>query len=299
VTVTIPEGTTTAGVASILGHAGVIHSPRVFTWYVRLHGAGPFEAGGYVLHRNSSYAAAIRALRAGPAFAIDRIAVPEGFTVEQIAARVGKLPGRSAERFLAAARVGVVRSRYQPPGSENLEGVLYPATYGLKRGDDEIAILRRMVAAFDRTGAELGIDQGAARLGLSPYQVVIVASMVEREAKLDEDRGPIASVIYNRLRAGMPLGVDATLLYGLHTATLNAADLDSNSPYNTRKFRGFPPTPIASPGRASLLAAISPPTTPFLYYVLIDADGKTAFARNAADFERLKDEARAKGLLGS
>jgi UPF0755 protein len=298
VQLTIPLGTSTTGIASLLGRTKVIESPRVFTLYVRLKGAGPFEAGDYTFHLHSGYGAAVAVLRAGPEVTFSKITIPEGFNLAQIAARVGKLPGRSAERFLAAAG-GAVRSRFEPPGSTNLEGLLYPATYRVGPGDDEASLLRRMVATFDDTATALGIDQAAARLTISPYQVVTVASMVEREAKLDEDRGPIASVVYNRLQRGMSLGIDATLLYGLHTSHLSQSDLASDNPYNTRKNRGLPPTPIASPGTPSLLAAISPPTTPYLYYVLIDQNGKTGFATNQADFEKLKARAKAAGLLGN
>jgi peptidoglycan lytic transglycosylase G len=299
VQVAIPLGTSTAGIASLLGRTKVIESPSLFRLYIRLKGAGPFEAGDYTFHLHSGYAAALGVLRAGPEVTYSKITIPEGFTLAQIAARVGKLPGRSAARFLAAASSGAVQSRFQPPGSTDLEGLLYPATYPVGPNDDEASLLRRMVATFDDTAASLGIDQAAARLAISPYQVVTVASMVEREAKLDEDRGPIASVIYNRLQRGMPLGIDATLLYGLQTSQLSQKDLASDNPYNTRKNRGLPPTPIASPGTPSLMAAISPPATPYLYYVLIDKNGKTAFATTAAEFEQLKAQAKAQGLLGN
>lgn len=299
VQLTIPRGTSTTGIASLLGRTKVIESPRLFTLYVRLKGAGPFEAGDYTFHLHSGYAAAIAVLRAGPEVTFSKITIPEGFNLAQIATRVGKLPGRSAERFLAAATSGAVQSRFEPPGSNNLEGLLYPATYRVGPGDDEVGLLRRMVATFDDTATSLGIDQAAARLTISPYGLVTIASMVEREAKLDEDRGPIASVIYNRLQRGTPLGIDATLLYGLHTSHLTQMDLTSDNPYNTRKNRGLPPTPIASPGTPSLLAAISPPTTPYLYYVLIGQNGKTGFATNAAAFEKLKARAKAAGLLGN
>jgi UPF0755 protein len=298
VSLTIPSGSSTKRIASLLGRAQVIRSPGLFTWYIRLKGGGPFEAGDYTFLRHSGYAAALSVLGRGPAVTFSKITIPEGFTMAQIAARVGKLPGRSADRFLAAAQSGQVQSRYSPPGSTALEGLLYPATYTLNKDEDEVSILRRMVAAFDQTASSLGLDQAAARLGISPYQVVVVASMVEREAKLDEDRGPVASVIYNRLRINMPLGIDSALLYGLHSSALTKADLASNSPYNLRKAHGLPPTPIASPGTPSLTAAMSPPATSFLYYVLIDAGGKQGFGVTAADFEKLKAEAKAKGLLG-
>jgi UPF0755 protein len=297
VQVTIPNGATTSRIASILAADHVIHAASVFRFYVRFKGAGPFEAGEYSFPTNDNYNDVIAILDKGPEVALDRITIPEGFTLHQIAARVGRLPGRSAAKFLAAAQSGAVRSRLEPPGSNNLEGLLQADTYFVQPDEDEVSILRRMVEAFDSTTADAGVDTAAAALGVTPYQVVIVASMVEREAKLDVDRGPIASVIYNRLHRGIPLGIDSTLMYGLNTSNLTAADLKTPSPYNTRLVKGLPPTPIASPGRPSLDAAVSPPTTNYLYYVLADSNGKQAFASNYADFQKLVEEARQRGLL--
>ncbi|HSS10670.1 MAG TPA: endolytic transglycosylase MltG, partial [Acidimicrobiales bacterium] len=292
VPVSIPPGSSSSHIASLLGHAGVIHSPTVFRFYVKVKGAGPLLAGAYTLHKNSKYDDVIATLEKGPAVTLQRFTIPEGFTLAEIAARVGKLPGRSAARFLTAATSGAVHSRFQPPGSNSLEGLLFPATYDVRPDEDEVSILRRMADAFDQQATAAGIDQAAATLRVTPYQVVTVASMVEREAKLDEDRGPIASVIYNRIRKGMPLQVDATLLYGEHLTDAHQLDLKADTPYNTYKYKGLPPTPIASPGLPSLQAASAPPTTPYLYYVLIDPSGKHGFAVTSTDFAKLQAEAR-------
>ena len=264
-----------------------------------MKGAGPFQAGTYKLATNDTYDDVIQILSKGPPVdvAFDRITIPEGFTLHQIADRVGRLPGRSAQKFLDAAASGQVRSRLEPANTNNLEGLLQADTYFIQPEDDEVAILRRMVNAFDTTTTDAGVDQAAARLNVTPYQVVIVASMVEREAKLNEDRGPIASVIYNRIRLGMSLGIDATLSYWLGKSTLTRSDLTLNNPYNTRLIKGLPPTPIASPGKPSLAAAANPPTTSHLYYVLTDANGKHSFADNSTDFAKLLAEARKKGLI--
>ena len=171
--------------------------------------------------------------------------------MEEVAARVGRLRGRSAATFLQLANSGAVRSRYEAAGSNNLEGLLFPDTYQFETKDDERAILQRLVAGFETIAGGLGLDDAPAKVGLSPLQVVTVASMIEREAKVPEDRGMIARVIYNRLKSGTPLGVDATLRYGLQRPSepLRASDLATDSPYNTRLHAGLPPTPIANPGR--------------------------------------------------
>src|SRR5437588_5588777 len=205
-------------------------------------------------------------MRKGAEVSVDRITIPEGFTLEQIAGRVGRLPGRTAQRFLQLAGSGEIRSQFSPPGSTNLEGVRDPNTYFVSPTDDERAILQRMVTGFEQEANGMGITDAATRLGLSPYEVVTVASMVEREAKVDVDRGKVASVIYNRLRQHIKLGIDATLIYGLHGDSVEAGKRPNQpNPYNTRIIAGLPPTPIASPGKASLQAAIAPEQTDFLY----------------------------------
>jgi UPF0755 protein len=297
ISVVIPKGASTSRIASILAADHVIHSATVFRFYLRLKGTGSFEAGAYQFPTNDSYDNVISILQAGPVVPIERLVIPEGFTLRQIAARVGQLPGLSAARFLAAAQSGQVRSRLEPAGSSNLEGLVQAATYSIQPGEDEVQLLQQMVDVFDQTTADAGVDTAAASLGITPYQVVIVASMVEREAKLEVDRGPIASVIYNRLKKGIPLGIDATLLYGLNKSSLTETDLTTPNPYNTRLNTGLPPTPIASPGRPSLDAAVSPPKTDYLYYVLTDPSGKHSFTDNYADFLQLEAEAKKKGLL--
>jgi UPF0755 protein len=146
----------------------------------------------------------------------------------------------------------------------------------VKKGIDAKIVITRMLDEFDAEAKDLDLAAGSKQLGLTPYEVVIVASMIEREAQVDSDRALIAGVIYNRLNAGQTLGIDATLLYDDPTpdGKLSTTDLASDSPYNTRTFAGLPPTPIASPGRASLEAALHPAQTDFFYYVLCPPDGR-------------------------
>ncbi len=299
VQVDIPKASSTARIASILSKDGVIHSPSVFRLYVKISAAAPLLPGTYTLHRNQKYGDVVSVLEKGPPIVDNsiRLTIPEGLTLAQIAARVATLPGRSADKFLAAATSGQIRSRYEPAGSNNLEGLVFPATYQVSASDGEATILQRMVQKFDDTATTLGLDQAAAKLGISVYQLVTVGSIVEREGKLDADRGPIASVIYNRIAKGMFLQIDSPLLYGEQLADPHKIDLKAATPYNDYKFKGLPPTPIASPGVASLEAASSPPSTTYLYFVLIDPNGQQAFASTAADFARLRAEAKAKGLL--
>ena len=298
VQLTVPKGASTADIAKLLERNDVIDNATVFRLYVRVKGVGQFQAGDYTLRRHQPYGQIVATMRKGAEVTIDRITIPEGFTLEQIAGRVGRLPGRSSERFLQLAGSGAVRSQFSPPGNNNLEGLLFPNTYFISPADDERAILQRMVTAFEDQANGMGITEAATRFGLTPYEVVTVASMVEREAKVDDDRGKVASVIYNRLREHIKLGIDATLIYGLHGDSVEANKRpNQENPYNTRIIPGLPPTPIAMPGKESLQAAIAPEETDFLYYVLADKDGHHAFTKSGAEFNRLVAEARKKGLL--
>lgn len=300
VDVTIPPGTSTSGIADLLARRGVVSDGWLFRLYVRYEGSGPFAAGKYAMHSGEGYTAALRELRAGPKVVLAKVVIPEGFTLKQVAQRVGTLPGRSAAAFLAAADSGTVRSRFEPPGANTLEGLVFPDTYLVTPDETEAEILQQMVAEFDQLATTLGMDApGTLPNGLTAYQTVIVASMVEREAKVPEDRGMIARVISNRLQRGMKLQIDATVLYAINkqTTAITKSDLNVDSPYNTYRVAGLPPGPIASPGKASLIAALSPTPGTWLYYVLADASGKHAFATTDAEFRRLEAQARAKGLL--
>lgn len=297
--VTIADGQSTDAIGELLEQRGVISSATIFSYYARFTGADTIKAGDFRFHHNEDMGAVIKTLERGPEVREDRLTIPEGLTLAEIADKVGTLPGRSADRFLAAAKGGTIRSQFQPAGSTNLEGLILPETYFVDRDDDESAILDRMVKAFDEHANKIGLPAAAAGNGLTPYEVVIVASMVEREARVDEDRPLIARVIYNRLEKGIPLGIDATTQYALggRKENLTKSDLQIDSPYNTRDRKGLPPGPIASPGPKSLEASLDPPASAFIYYVLADKNGKHAFATNGADFDKFVAAARAKGLL--
>ncbi len=299
VAVEVPLGSSTQRIAAILDDKGVIDNARLFRVYLQVRGAGPFQAGAYTFRKDQGYADVVKALEKGPELEFDRLTIPEGYTLQQIAARVGRLPNRSADRFLELARSGTVRSQFQPADSTNLEGLLLAETYDFDPDDDELAILQRMVQAFDAAAVEVGLEQSQAKVGLSPYEVVIVASMVEEESKIDAERPKVAQVIYNRLQKGWPLGIDATIRYALNRPTepLRKSDLANDNPYNTRLRKGLIPTPIAAPSRSALAASLAPQPGPWMYYVLIEKDGRHAFAVTDAEFARYKAEAKAKGLL--
>lgn len=301
VAVSVPTGSSIEHIAALLDRQGVVANAEVFRLYVRARGAGPFRAGRYTLRRGEPFDDLVDTLEKGPEATFDRLTVPEGLTLQQVAERVGRLPGRSAARFLQVASSNVVRSRYEPPGTTSLEGLLFPDTYHFDPKDDERVAVERMVATFDRVAAEAGLDKVTEGGLVTPYQALVVASLVEREARVPEDRGMVARVVYNRLRRGMPLQIDATVIYaqgrtGEKDLRLLDKDLAVDSPYNTYKVAGLPPTPIAAPGRAALDAAIDPTEGPWLYYVVVEPNGRHAFATTLAEHNRNIGLAQARGL---
>jgi UPF0755 protein len=180
----------------------------------------------------------------------------------------------------------------------SLEGFLFPATYDFPPGTTAKQALTAMVRRFDQAAQQAGLEQGAQRLGMSPYDVLTIASIVEREGRLTEDFPKIAEVFYNRLDRGMRLDSDATLYYVLEPnhGGLTNSDLAIDSPYNTRKNVGLPPTPIASPGDNALNAALHPAKGSYLYFVTIDKEGHAAFAETLDEFNALVAQSRANGV---
>ena len=299
VTVDIPRRTGNAAIGDLLENKGVIGSSQAFQIYVGVTRAGPFNPGHYAMRENLGVRDAVGVLKSGPAKGPQfKLVLPPGLTLAEIADRVGMLQGHNRDTFLQVAQSGVVRSRYQPADVTSLEGLVYPDTYFVSKGETDQQILTRLVSAFDQRADEIGLS-GPNAGGLTPYQTVVAASLIEREAKLDEDRPLISAVIHNRLVVGKPLQIDATVCFakGGCNASPTAADLALDSPYNTYKIAGLPPTPISTVSVKSLQAAQNPASVPYLYYVLSDKNGKHKFATTQEEQDRNVEEARQKGLL--
>ena len=224
------------------------------------------------------------------------ITIPEGFRITQIASVVQRVLKIPASQFVARANSGTYSlPPYLPAGTKTTEGFLFPDTYEFpKQGTTANDVIRTLLDQFATEAKTLPFDRAKA-LGMTPEQVVNIASMIEREARVPRDRPLIAAVIDNRLKAGIPLGIDATLLYDDPTpdGKLSSSDLATDTPYNTRLHAGLPPTPIASPGRASLLAALEPAHVPYLYYVLCGTNGSHRFSKTYRQF--LRDKATCLG----
>ncbi|MDR5708319.1 MAG: endolytic transglycosylase MltG [Armatimonadota bacterium] len=278
--VEIPVGMSAGEIAQILKQRGLIRSVVVFSLYSRVLGFHHrLRAGEYEVSPSESVEQILRRMWAGDVVR-HRLTLPEGITAQEVARRIERAGLGRAGRFLALvqqpARFWIPQMQGNRAGS--LEGYLFPDTYLLPRGLPEEEIVRILVARFEE--ATRALLSRPLPLGLSPHEVVTVASLVEREARVPRERARIAGVIYNRLRAGMPLQIDASVLYalGIHRPVVRARDLEVDSPYNTYRAKGLPPGPIASPGLAALRAAVEPEQHGYYYYVA-QGDGTHLFSR--------------------
>ena len=305
----IVEGWTTNDVVAALGDVGVIDNPAMFRQWLRcpqairwLIDCDPgidysFQAGDYVLREHLSFPVAVSVLDLGPLpEEVIRVTVPEGLTIEQTIARLLRdMPLFEEEELRAALISDRLAWEHYPTdlSFRLLEGLLFPDTYQLDEATvgDELGLLLRMHRQFLKVVADLDLVERAASLGLTPYEAVVVASLIEEEALLDVDRVRISRVIHNRLAAGWRLGIDASTRYAVGKTAgepLDEVDLDTVSLWNTRVIVGLPPTPISAPGRASLEAAVAPEPGPWLYYVRTDEGGimgAHTFAVTATEFE--------------
>jgi UPF0755 protein len=229
-----------------------------------------------------------------------RIVFPEGFTIDQMAERITAVNAIARERRnvrprLREAEYRQLTRRSRLPGEfagdgkrRALEGFLFPATYEFLPRTTTKQLVNKQIAAFNRAWEKVDLEYAKSRK-LTAYDVVIIASMVEKETLAPEERPLVAAVIYNRLKAGMTLGIDATLRYGLDippTESIRQSQLDSDNPYNTRKLLGLPPTPIANPGLASLQAAAHPADVDYLYFARNPDKETHFFTANEAEFCR-------------
>lgn len=310
---TVNEGDTVESVSKRLEDGDFITNAGVFRWYVARKGALDLVPGYYLIKPRDHIGNIRKVLATPPSQTFVKVTFPEGFTLEQMGERLASSsPHLSAQRFVEIARAGEVRSIFQPAGESSLEGLLFPDTYQVSGEQSETQVIKTMIALMERVGRQEGLADAPTSVGVSPYRALIVASLIEREAKIDADRAKIARVIYNRMASGMKLQIDASLYYGA-PAGAQFSDLKArDTPYNTYLYKGLPPTPIANPGRASIKAALSPSANPsasdpicknvpkpcrYLFYVVSDANGGHAFAATLEQHEQNVAKAREAGLL--
>jgi UPF0755 protein len=295
-TITIAPGTAQIRVLEQLAAAGILDDPLVVRLYLRFVEERQLQAGTYQFKSPISALEVLAQLEDGHN-PTQRITIPEGWTRFEIAARIAARfptePPRTAEDVLQLLHDGRAIHAFDSL-ADNLEGYLYPTTYELEEGSTPEQVVARMLSEFQaRWQAEW--DARAAELGRSRREIITIASLIENESKIEAERPLVASVIYNRLRLGMPLGIDATNVYiakllDRWDGILHKSDLEIDHPYNTRKNLGLPPGPISSASESAIRAALYPATTDYLYYVLdVDKnDGSHGFYETGAGFNRAK-----------
>jgi len=293
--VDIPRGTSRWGVADLLRRNDLIRNSPAFYLFSEWHFRRPLQAGEYLFDRQMDSREVFWKIAHGQIF-FHFVAVPEGWTMFDIAAQVERQDVCSREDFLAAARDVSLISDLAPQ-AHTLEGFLFPSVYQFTRRTTCEQVAATMVRRFRAQWGSInsaGTQQFPA--GLTAYQAVTLASLVERETPDAQERPLVASVFYNRLHIGNPLQCDPTVQYalamkGVPERDVRPADLQVDSPYNTYEHRGLPPGPISNPGEASLRAALNPATSEYLYFVANDRGGHF-FSRTLAEHNRNVEKLR-------
>ena len=325
---TVAEGETLESLAERLEDDGLITDANVFEQYVDRNGGLEITPGYYEIRPNDHMGNVLGRLRTPPGQTYSKVTFPERFTLAQMGRRLDtEIDRMSSEDFLAAAQDPSITSIFKPDGVTSLEGLLFPDTYQVSNAESEGQVIDRMIGLMERVGNQEDIVTKSAALGRTPYEILIIASMIEKEAKVPEDRAKISRVIHNRLYVTannpdepFPLQIDAAVLYGR-----NQLGIDPDTPFatvrqipsdwNTYLRPGLPATPIANPGRASIQAALNPAPNPppgdpicrdlpkpdecfYFFYVLADEDGAHAFAATGEQHQANVEAAAALGLLG-
>lgn len=293
INVTIPVGSSNQQIAKILADSGVIKNKYAFLLLSKYLGYDKsLKAGSYILDSAWSLTQVLEELSKGQV-QTTTFTIPEGYHIEQIADRLSAKGLVNREKFLSMAD----SSKFDFPFLKDvdgegylLEGYLFPDTYQITKEMDESDIIKMMLKRFTEVYDEEMRDR-AKIMGLTDHELITIASMIEKEAKFDEDRPLIASVIYNRLKIGMPLQIDATIQFALGKpkAKLYKKDLKVESPYNTYLNYGLPPGPIGAPGKASIQAALYPENTDYLFY-LAKSDGTHVFSKTLQEHNAAKQK---------
>jgi UPF0755 protein len=286
--VSVPEGASASQVAELLTDNDVVSNATLFEWRLKLAGkTGSILPGRYLLAHDMSYATAIDRLTSSGGKI--NVTIPEGEDRTQIAATVGDL-GLSGD-YLAASKSskGFDPGRYGAQNPKSLEGFLFPATYQLDPGASVDQLVSEQLQAFRQNIAGVNLSYAKSK-NLTVYDVLTIASMIDKEVQIPSERPLVAAVIYNRLHRAMPLGIDATTRFEFHnyTGEITQSQLESPSPYNTRTHSGLPPTPIGNPGLAAIRAAARPAKVNYIYYVLNgDGSGHHCFTASSQEFNQL------------
>jgi len=301
VTVTIPEGASTADIAKILKENKLIKSTLSFRVSSRLDGFdGTYRQGTYEIDKGLNTTQIMELLQTGVVLDEMKITIPEGFTTKQIAAKAEEKGICTAEEFINECNTGTFEFDFLkdlPDREFKLEGYLFPDTYFIKEETTAHQLIQAMLKRFEQMYTK-EYQNAVEASGHTLDELVTIASIIEKEIKVDEERPRAAGVIYNRLKDGMPLQVDATVLYamGIVKEDISTVDLQVDSPYNTYKVKGLPVGPISNPGELSFKAALYPEDNKYIYYV-VEAKGKDnhVFCETYEDFLKAKEKYKASG----
>jgi len=290
--VTVPSGASMRLAADSLEAAGVIGSAKLFSVYAKVTGRDRnIKAGTYILDRGASWNAIVNALVAGKGIVLT-LTIPEGWDLKTIIPTISRVMKVPAAALNSASRDAALIRQLKVP-VPTLEGYLFPETYLLPESSTALPIVRRLVAEFERRWKPEWNGQ-LEKLGMSRHQVITLASIIEKEARVATERPTISAVYHNRLKIGMMLQADPTVLYALgrHENRVLYRHLEVQSPYNTYRNVGLPPGPIASPGSASIEAALFPADVPFLYFVA-HPDGHHEFTSTVREHNEMVRRMRA------
>lgn len=305
VTVVVVPGSSASTIYDALAAAGVVAYAEMDAVVNEADAANKLQAGTYDLETGMAGVEVLRLLlRGGTSEDARTITIVEGWTVSRIAAELAERTGHAEQDFISALVDGSVSSPYLPDPTGDVteiqrwEGLLYPAKYQIPEGSSAVHILQNMSDEMVRRFEALDWST-IEDMGITRYEALVVGSLIEREAGTDEDRRLISSVVHNRLDVPMRLQIDATVIYALgsNPGQVLAEHLETPSPYNTYLIDGLPPTPIGTVSEASLIAAVHPANTDYLFYVLSTADGSHAFAVTYAEHQANVRAARAAGVL--
>jgi uncharacterized YceG family protein len=300
VTVEVRPGDSVAAIGGRLADAGVVSSPQAFvTAALADPRSTSLQPGFYQLRLTMSGAAALARMLDPASLAGSRVTLIEGSVQSAAIARLASASGIPVAEFTAALAKASTLGIPSYSGGR-VEGFLHPARYDIPPKPTARALLKQVFSAYQATAKDLQLEARAKALKLTPYQVLIVASIIQAEVRLPSDMPKVARVIYNRIAAGKPLEFDTTIIYGIKAlGAVEAKKFTSTvTPYNTYLKRGLPPGPIDSPGKQALSAALSPAAGNWLYFVVIDKTGKTAFADTYAQQQINEAKARAAGVAG-
>jgi len=302
--ISIPQGSSATDITSILDNKGVISSSLAYEIYLRNENmSDKLRAGEYEIPNNLEFDELTEILLKGPPLKTYNITVPEGLWINETLESISSQTGFDVELLENSLVSGLVNSKYVYLGDysqlQNWEGLIYPNTYEINLEANGEDILQLMVTELENVVERIFQDTELPYWIDNYNQLFVIASLVEAESKLEEDRPLVASVIKNRLYDDMLLQIDATVLYALQKrkSQVLLVDLQVDSNYNTYKYTGLPPTPISGFGERSLLATLAAPESDFIYYLLTDKNGKMSFTNDYSDFINMKNKAKEDGVI--